>query len=336
MNLEELSKTLSDFKDEIKKGLSSTEQYNTFKENLDKLRASAKKNPLVAILGDVIINPISKELEQAYKKFTEKTATHKSYDGFDLTNDPKAMEKIRQYLETLEATQSSMDVEAFSRSLEPLLKVVHDLNFVYPENPEEEAFADDVRRRVVLLQVFAVEAYATETKNQTTKASNTVFRYKETPFDIMHKEFAAQYRAYMEDVAINAAAKNVNQLLDAGKVLNIISEDLKHTKAQTADEESLLQEVAIQTPLLLKIIDRQITLKSSALEKYHKDRMTSQTPKSSGAKTNTVKKTSTKTTKNDSSLAKPVAKKAAKKAVKKVAKKAVKKSPVPKSKKSVR
>lgn len=330
MNLDDLKKTLSELKDEMEKGLSSTEQYTAFKENLDKLRASAKKNPFIAAISEVIINPISKELDRAYKKFTEKSPT--TYDGFDLVNDPKAMDKVRQYLETVEATHASMDPAQLAQSLEPLIKVVDDLDHIHPETTKEEEFADDLRRRVIQLKLSAASPQSSATKSPTT----LVFRYHQTPFNITHKNFANDYRAYMEDVAINAAAKDVQQLLEIGQVLNIIAEDLTQTQAESSDEEKFLHEVEIQTPLLLKIIDRQITLKSSALAQFHKRAEAHLSDKAPPKPTPKVKKGVKKATKvqQDTKISKPVAKKtAAKKAVKKTAKSVAKSA---KPKKAVR
>ena len=327
MNLDDLKKTLSELKDEMEKGLSSTEQYTAFKENLDKLRAAAKKNPFIAAISEVIINPISKELDRAYKKFTEKSTT---YDGFDLVNDPKAMDKVRQYLETVEATHASMDPAQLAQSLEPLIKVVEDLDHIHPETTKEEEFADDLRRRVIKLKLSASRPQSSTTKSPTT----LVFRYHQTPFNINSRNFANDYRAYMEDVAINAAAKDVQQLLEIGQVLNIIAEDLTQTQAESPDEEKFLREVDIQTPLLLKIVDRQITLKSSALAQFHKRAEAPVSDESSAKSAPKVAKKVAKksastvkkgTVKKDTKVSKPVAKKtAAKKAVKKPAKKAAK------------
>lgn len=326
MNLDDLKKTLSELKDEMEKGLSSTEQYTAFKENLDKLRAAAKKNPFIATISEVIINPISKELDRAYKKFSEKTAR---YDGFDLVNDPKAMDKVRQYLETVEATHASMDPAQLAQSLDPLIKVVEDLDHINPETTKEEEFADDLRRRVIKLKLSAARPQSATTKSPTT----LVFRYHQTPFNITSKNFANDYRAYMEDVAINAAAKDVQQLLEIGQVLNIIAEDLTQTQAESPDEEKFLHEVNIQTPLLLKIVDRQITLKSSALAQFHKRAETPQViakadkkqPKSAPKVAKKVAKKSASKAQKTTKASKTVAKKAAvKKAVKKSAKSAEK------------
>lgn len=338
MNFDELKKTLNEFKKEIENGLNSTEQYTAFKENLEKLRATAKKNPFFATLSEVIINPLSKELERAYKKFTDSEQSTASYQGFDLVNDPKAMEKIQSYLQTLESSYANMDAEKFTTALEPLLNVVNDLDRFIPENSKEEDFADDVRRRVIQLKLSASRVHASPAQPSTA----LVFRYHQTPFNITHKDFAGQYRAYMEDLAVNAAAKNVQQLLEAGQILQIIEGDLKQTQAESDDEEKLLQEVAIQTPLLLKIVDRQIALKSSAMAQYNaqKDQKSSkdvQTPKQT--QTSTKKKSPTKSSSklvSKTSVVKPV-KKPVKKTTK-VAKKAAAKSTAtkkPKSKKVV-
>lgn len=310
MNFDELKKTLNEFKDEIEKGVTSTEQYTAFKENLESLKKAAKKNPFFATLSEVIINPISKELDRAYKKFNEKNVA--SYEGFDLVKDPKAMEKVRAYLETLESSYASMDAAKFTTALQPLLKVVSDLDNIRAENSTEEKFSEDVRRRVVELKLAAERIHAAPVSPSTA----VVFHYHQTPFNINHKDFATQYRAYMEDLAVNAAAKNVQQLLEAGQILQIISADLKQTQAHSDDDEKLLQEVSIQTPLLLKIVDRQIVLKSSALEHYHAHN--GQNPPRENKSEKTVGR---KSAKNVPVLAKKTTKKAVKKAVKKSVKK---------------
>lgn len=321
MNFDELKKTLNEFKKEIENGLNSTEQYTAFKDNLEKLRASAKKNPFFATMSEVIINPLSKELERAYKKFTDSEQSTASYQGFDLLNDPKAMEKIQSYLETLESSYANMDTDKFATALEPLLNVVNDLDRFTPENSKEEDFADDVRRRVIQLKLSASRVHTPPVQPSTA----LVFRYHQTPFNIMHKDFAQQYRTYMEDIAVNAAAKNVQQLLEAGQILQIIQEDLKQTQAQSDDEEKLLQEVAIQTPLLLKIVDRQISLKSSAMAHYNsqkestqKDQKIAKSGVQKEVKVDAKKKSAVKT--SSKTVAKTTVAKPAKKAVKKVSK----------------
>lgn len=313
MNFDELKQTLSEFKNEIEKGLTSTEQYTTFKENLEKLRASAKRNPFFATLSEVIIHPISKELDRAYKKFSEKDQVD-TYEGFDLLRDPKVVDKVQAYLETLESSYANMDADKFAVALEPLLKVVSDLNNINPENSKEEEFADNVRRRVFELKLAANRAH---TPVQAASKSG-VFLYHQTPFDITEKGFSALYRTYMEDLAVNAAAKNVQQLLEAGKILQIINDDMKNTKPTSNDDVKFLQEVVIQTPLLLKIVDRQIALKSSALAHYNAQQNQKQskisTTRQKPAKATTVRKPATK------SVAKKATKKTAKKATKTVSK----------------
>lgn len=322
MNLEDFKKTISEITSEIEKGLSSTEQYAAFKENLEKIRTAAKKNPFIATISEVLINPISKELERAYKKFSDKSPT--TYEGFDLVNDPKAMEKIRHYLETLEASHAAMSVEQFTQSLNVLVKVVDDLDHLKPETAKEEDFADDLRRRVIKLKL------SSRPQNSPEKSPTTlVFRYHQTPFNITSKNFANEYRAYMEDVAVNAAAKDVKQLLEIGQVLNIIAEDLTQTQAESSDEEKFLNEVQIQTPLLLKIVDRQIALKSSALAQFHKRGETpqkapeSKTPvRKSAVVKKAAPKSSSSKAKKEPKVSAPAAKKVAKKAVKKAVKSA--------------
>lgn len=336
MNRDELKSTLNEFKKDIEKGLNSTEQYTAFKDNLEKLRASAKKNPFFATFSEMIINPLSKELDRAYKKFTEREQSSASYEGFDLLNDPKAMEKVQSYLETLESSYINMDEDKFSTALEPLLKVVDDLDNIVPETAKEEDFADDVRRRVIQLKLSASRIH-TSVKPASTAL---VFRYHQTPFNITDKDFAAQYRAYMEDLAVNAAAKNVQQLLEAGQILQIIQGDLKQTQSESDDEEKLLQEVAIQTPLLLKIVDRQIALKSSAMAQYTAQKEGAQTEKiaeSHVQQSNVKKEKSTKkkpmVKSASKTVSKPTAAKPAKKATKKVSKVA-KKAPAKTAKKT--
>ena len=263
MNLKELKKIIKELSDDLSGGVSK-EQYAALKKRLDEVRETIKSNPLVAMIGETVIAPLSREMERVYKTFTgEDKADTKSYEGFDLVNDPKAPQKIVQYLETVEASAASMTPAQFSQALEPLSKLVDDLEHLKPENAEEERFAKDVRQRVLKLVLSSKRAQTPTDTIKVYTEEEVVYEYTTTDFDIFASDFFTKYRAYMEDVALNSANKTVNQLLKDGQTLNIIAKDLNNTQPETPVDVEFLREVAVQTPLLLKIVDRQIALKST-------------------------------------------------------------------------
>lgn len=350
MNLNDLQKALQNIMTELGEEITSKEQYIAAKKRLDELREDVRKNPFIAMLGDTIITPVSREIERAYKAFTSPSAQTPSYEGFDLVNDPKAMEKVRQYLDTLEASASSMTQQQLKSALDPLIKLSDELKHLKPENAEEKQFAQETTQRVLKLLTAVEHAQqASETirvvtdepeaqaaplssnssDRETIKVYTEVeyeYRYQETQFDIFADDFMEKYRAYLEDVALNSSNKKVPELLQDGKTLKIIGEDLYDIIPQTDEEEDFLNEVKVQTPLLLKIVDRNIAQKSAPA----KPKTPSPSPKAKKSPSRSSKPAAVadKTDKTSSKATKKVPLKTAKSAKKEVSKPAVKKSKI--------
>lgn len=346
MNLKDVQKTLQSILTEMEEEITSKEQYIAAKKRLDELREEVRKNPFIAMLSDTIITPVSREIERAYKAFTS-SSNQPSYEGFDLVNDPKAMEKVRQYLDTLEASASSMTPQQLKGALDPLVKLSDDLKHLKPESNEEQLFAKETIERVVKLvkevekaqtasetiRVYTDEPEVQEVQNaapasrdpgkmDTIKIFTEVeyeYRYQETPFDIFADDFIEKYRTYLEDVALNSSNKKVPELLKDGKTLKIIADDLRDLIPQTDEEEDFLNEVQIQTPLLLKIVDRNIAQKSAAAKPS--------TP-SSSLKAKKAPSRSSKPTTADKKPSKTAAKSVIKSVKKEASKPAVKKAKV--------
>ena len=343
MNLKDVQKTLQSILSEMEEEITSKEQYIAAKKRLDELREEVRKNPFIAMLSDTIITPVSREIERAYKAFIS-SSDQPSYEGFDLVNDPKAMEKVRQYLDTLEASSSSMTPQQLKGALDPLVKLSDDLKHLKPESNEEQLFAKETIQRVLKLVKDVEKAQtASETirvytdepevqnaapaagdsgKRDTIKIFTEVeyeYRYQETPFDIFADDFIEKYRTYLEDVALNSSNKKVPELLKDGKTLKIIADDLRDLIPQTDEEEDFLNEVQIQTPLLLKIVDRNIAQKSAAAKPS--------TP-SSSPKAKKAPSRSSKPTTADKKPSKIAAKTVSKSVKKEASKPAVKKAKV--------
>lgn len=250
----------------------------------------------------------------------------------------EAKKKFNEIRETVEKDNSGF-LKMVSVVTKPLIKTIKDNLDAAEElliqkgvlraksTSEEQASEKPASAQAKKDDAPPVHSSSTQSKPSAPKSK---WASSETEFDVFAPNFSTDYRKFMEDVAIYAQSKSAESLLVIGQTLKAVAKDLSQLSPETEEEEEMLLAVEIQTPLLLKIVDRQLALKAAVTEEYINSTDIDGTPASSqSAKNQPAKKAAT-------APEKPVAKKKVE-ATKAPAKKAVSKtSSKPVAKKTVK
>lgn len=188
----------------------------------------------------------------------------------------EAKKKFNEIRETVEKDNSGF-LKMVSVVTKPLIKTIKDnldaaeelliQKGVLRAKPTSEEQASEKSASAQAKKDNAPPVHSSSTQSEPS-TSKSKWASSETEFDVFAPNFSTDYRKYMEDVAIYAQSKSAESLLVIGQTLKAVAKDLAQLSPETEDEEEMLLQVEIQTPLLLKIVDRQLALKAAVTEEY--------------------------------------------------------------------